>query len=65
MFRENTISIMDQILMRAVLAHNFSELLQRSVRARVGSHVYMAQSAGPVFDNHEYVEHSERGGDSH
>ena len=45
--------------MRAVLAHNFSELLQRPVQARVDSHVYMAQSAGPVFDDHEYLEHAD------
>ncbi|HUL63979.1 MAG TPA: hypothetical protein VLW55_05135 [Burkholderiaceae bacterium] len=51
--------------MIAALAEHLPRLLQRPSRARVRGHVQVRQAARALLDDDEYVEHAERGHDSH
>ena len=60
---EDLVSVMDKILIPAFVSDDLSQLPQRPVRARMRGHVHMGQSACPVLDDNEYVQHAERRSD--
>ena len=65
MLCKDLVSVMDKVLLPALVSHDGTKLLQRSIRARVRCHIDMGQPTGPVLDDHKHVEHPERRSDRH
>jgi len=48
--------------MPSSISNHLSQLLQRPVRTRVGSHIDMSQATAAVLDHHKDVQHPKRRG---
>ena len=57
---EDLVSVMDKILMSALLPDYKPQLLQRPVSARVCGHVDVRQTARAVLDDDKHVQHAKR-----
>src|SRR6266542_2501363 len=51
---------MDQVAMPSCVPHDFPQLLQGPVRARVRRHIDMGQAARPALDDNKHIQHPER-----
>jgi len=56
---------MDQVLMRAFVPDDRSQLLQRPIRARVRCHIDVGQPTRAVLDDNKHVQETKRHSDRH
>ncbi len=62
-FREDSITVMNDISISVVSGKRFAELLQGPVRCGMGCDIAMHDPARSDFHEHEYIENPERGRD--
>ena len=62
---EDLVSVMDQILMRASLPDDRSQLLQRPIRGRLRCHIDVGQPTRAGLDDNKHVQHPKRCSDGH
>ena len=60
---EDSISIMDQVTVPSSVPHDFPQLLQSPVGARMRRHIEMRKAPRAVLDYHENVQHPKRRSD--
>src|SRR4051794_1044473 len=62
-FREDSITVMNDVSISVVSGKRFAELLQGPVRFGMGCDIAMHDPARSDFHEHEYIENPERGRD--
>src|ERR1700720_4583743 len=63
MLSKDLVSVMDKILMAALLPDDCPQLLQRPVCARVCGHINVGQPTRAVLDHNKHVQHPKRRSD--
>src|SRR5262249_24065783 len=62
-FGEDSIPIVDEVLIVVGVSDSFAQVLKRPIRARMCSEVHVQQATRAMFDDDEHVQHPKRRGD--